>query len=176
MPDPVIRVSAALLGAVFAWAGVMKLFRWDAWRSGLQRYGLGAFEWAAAVVVPSLELLVVVGLATGYSRASAALTLALLGSFSLAVLRARSEEGDRLPCNCFGSDARRDYRTMLLRNVLLGIPAALILLGGEDSSLFGDARFPDASEALAAGLVGIGVLLVGWMVRVVATMADGDKR
>jgi methylamine utilization protein MauE len=175
MQDITVRIAAGLLGAVFAWAGIAKLVRWTTWRTGLRRYRLGRAESAAAVTVPVLELMVVAGLIGGFSLAAAALTLALLAGFCLAVLRARSAEGDRLPCNCFGADSAHDYRTMLLRNGLLGIPAAVILLSGEDFFLFGDTRLPSASEAIPVALVGVGVLLGAWMIRAVATMTGGEE-
>lgn len=173
MPDITLRIAAGVLGLVFVWAGSAKLVRWQTWRTGLRRYQLGTWATPAVVVVPILELTVVAGLIGGFSLAASALTLALLAGFCLAVLRARTAAGDRLPCNCFGADSAHDYRTMLVRNGLLGVPAAMILLSGEDFYLFGDARLPSASEAIPVALIGVGLLLGLWMVRVVSTMANG---
>jgi hypothetical protein len=169
----ILRPAAFALVAVFAWAGVAKVLRWKTWRSGLHRYHLGRGESAVAVAVPCLELAVVSGLIAGRSLAAAALTVALLAGFCLALLRARSAEGDRLPCNCFGGNTALDYRTMLLRNGILGIPAALLLIARKDFLLFDGIRAPTTGEAIPIALVAVGVVFVIWMVRVVATLAWG---
>jgi hypothetical protein len=173
MPLTILRPAALVLAVVFAWAGVAKVIRWGTWRSGLGRYRLGRGEPAASVAVPGLEFAVVGGLIAGRSLAAAALTLALLAGFCLALLRARSSEGDRLPCNCFGRNSALDYKTMLLRNTILGIPAAMILIGGKDFLLLDDLKAPTTGEAIPIALVAVGVVFVVWMVRVVVTLAGG---
>jgi hypothetical protein len=173
MPLTIVRPAAFVLAAVFAWAGVAKVLRWKTWRSGLHRYHVGRGEFAAAIAVPCLELVVVSGLIAGRSLVAAALTLALLAGFCLALLRARSAEGDRLPCNCFGGNNALDYRMMLLRNGIVGIPAALILIAGKDFLLFDGIRAPTTEEAIPIALVALGVVFVVWMVRVVVTLTGG---
>jgi methylamine utilization protein MauE len=176
MSPMILRPAAFVLALVFAWAGVAKLIRWRTWRVGLRRYRLGSWERAASVGVPAVELAVLAGLMAGRSRAAAALTLAMLSGFCLALLRARSAEGDRLPCNCFGTHSVFDYRTLLLRNGLLGVPAAVILIADKDFSLFDDLSLPTAGEALPAALVAIGVLFVAWTVRVVFLLSGGGEK
>lgn len=107
----------------------MKLIRYERWTAIVDRYALPSVLGAIAKpTVPIAELAIaVVGLfvspAIGASAALAALAL-----FSLAVLRARRINGDKLPCGCFGGSEERHYRTMILRNGLLGALAAAILL------------------------------------------------
>lgn len=176
MPPTIVRPAAFVLAVVFAWAGVAKVLRWKTWRSGLHRYHLGRVESAVAIAVPCLELAVVSGLIAGRSLAAAAVTLALLAGFCFALLRARSAEGDRLPCNCFGGNSALDYRTMLLRNGILGIPAALILIAGKDFLLFHGIGAPTTGEAIPIALVAVGIVFVVWMVRVVVTLAGARDK
>lgn len=176
MTDTGVVLAAGILATVFAWAGTAKLVRWKTWRDGLRRYRLGVAEVPATVGVPILELAIVAGLVAGFSRAAASLTLALLAGFCLAVLRARSITGDRLPCNCFGGDSAQDYRTMLVRNGLLGIPAAVLLIRGSDFFLFGDTRLPSASDVIPLVLVGMGIVLAAWMLRVLSVLAGGGEK
>jgi uncharacterized membrane protein YphA (DoxX/SURF4 family) len=173
MPLTILRPAALMLAVVFAWAGVAKVLRWKTWRSGLHRYHMGRGESVVAIAVPCLELAVVSGLIAGRSLAASALTLALLAGFCVALLRARSAEGDRLPCNCFGGNSALDYKTMLLRNGILGIPAALILIGGKDFLLLDGLRGPTTGEAIPIALGAVGVVFVIWMVRVVVTLSGG---
>jgi hypothetical protein len=173
MPHIAVRFAAFLLAAVFAWAGVAKLVRWSNWREGLRRYRFGPLELPLAAVVPVSELAVVAGLVAGLTRASAALTLGMLAGFSGAVVRARTFEGDQLPCNCFGRSPAHDYRTLLVRNGLLGVPATAILIAGEDFYLFGATPWPSTAEAVPVTLVGLGLLLGGWMVRAISTLSSG---
>lgn len=154
-----------LLGVAFFWAAIAKASRPSAWRAALLGYAL-----PRPLVVPVLVLVPALELVTGFllsaggdaSKAGAALAVALLAAFSLAVLRARQVRGDRLPCGCFGGSGSRDYRLMLVRNVFLGAVAAAILLVPRVARY--ELEAPDSSQALPALLVGVGVALVGWLV------------
>jgi hypothetical protein len=95
-------------------------------------------------------------------RAGAALAVALLAAFSLVVLRGRSRQGEKLPCGCFGRSRERDYRTMLLRNALLGLLAAVVLLSEREGSALAGVSLPDGAELFPALLVAIGVLVAAW--------------
>jgi hypothetical protein len=162
MPEVTGRIAALLLGFLFLWAAAAKVLRWHAWVRALTTYSIGRWESLVRVVVPAAELLVGILLIAGAARVGAALALAMLAAFCLAVLRARALRGDRLPCGCFGRDERRDYRTMLLRNCLLGGLAAVVLLTETAPPLDG-VRVPGAGEVLPAILVGVGVLLAAWV-------------
>lgn len=143
---------------VFAWSAVAKLIRHGTWRGVLARYRLGRWGALVAVAVPPVELAVPALILGGATRAGAALALLLLVPFSLAVLRARALEGDRLPCGCFGKANTRDYRTVLARNAGLGVLSGVILLGGPDVSLAEGMTFPSTSELLPAALVATGLV------------------
>jgi hypothetical protein len=161
----VLPVVPFLLAVAFFWAAIAKASRPSAWRNALLGYRLPkGVVTPALVLVPVLEIVAGVLLSSGgdASKAGAALSVALLAAFSLAVLRARSLQGDRLPCGCFGGSGGRDYRLMLVRNAVLGSVAALVLLVPRVASYEID-RLP-ASDVLPAVMVAVGVLLIAWLV------------
>jgi hypothetical protein len=156
------RIAALLLGSLFLWAAAAKALRWQSWMRALTTYSLGRWQSPVGVTVPAAELIVGILLVAGPAQIGAALALSVLAAFCLAVLRARALGGDRLPCGCFGRDERRDYRTMLLRNSLLGGLAAIVLLSQTELPL-DRVRVPGAGEVLPVILVGLGVLLAAWV-------------
>ncbi|MDP9233272.1 MAG: hypothetical protein M3P01_01820, partial [Actinomycetota bacterium] len=105
---------------------------------------------------------VVALLGTGHARAGAALTMALLAGFSLALVSARQSQGNRLPCGCFGRATLHDYRLLVARNAGLACLAGIILIGGRDRLLTGSLR-PNATSLLPAALAGLGVVMVLWI-------------
>ena len=163
MSGPVAIACALLLACVFAWAALAKLVRPARWRSALGRYGLGdRIERVAAYGVPAAEATAALLLLWGDARVGAALGLALVAAFSLAVLRARSLSGDRLPCGCFGGASTRDYREMLGRNALLAAASAVVLLAGRrDIAL----TLPAGGDRIAPTLTAGGLALLLWLVR-----------
>lgn len=166
MPDPFLRVAAALLGATFAWAALTKVFRRQRWRDALRAYDLPARTAAVgAAAVPSLELAAAALLLSGRTKIGAALTVSLLAAFSAAVLHVQQRRGGRLPCGCFGRATERDYRFMLFRNALLGALAAALLLAGGDVWFAAGVSAPSTGEALPAMLVVLGIALCLWLAR-----------
>lgn len=161
------QVSSLLLVVTFAWASAAKVLRWRRWRDALARYRLGgALERVALVGVPVAEALVVVLLVMGLVKIGAALVMALISAFSLAVVRARGFEGDRLPCGCFGRATARDYREMLVRNALLAFLAAVVLLiavvaGARNVTL----PYPSGGDVVPAALVVAGLAVGVWLLR-----------
>lgn len=154
----------SLLAVAFFWAAVAKASRPSAWRTALLGYRLpDGIVAPALVLVPVFEILTAVLLSGGgtATRAGAALSVALLAAFSLAVLRARRLRGDRLPCGCFGGTGSRDYRLMLVRNAFLGAVAALVLLVPRVARY--ELEAPPASQLVPALLVAVGVALLGWL-------------
>lgn len=153
-------LPALLLAVAFAWAALAKAARPRAWKAALDGYALSRpVRGTAFFVVPAAEagavaLLLLGGHAT---RAGAALSVALLSAFSLAVLRARRLGGDRLPCGCFGGNGSRDYRLMLVRNSVLAVVAAAALSTRHELDV------PRGDEVLPAVLAGLGLALVGWL-------------
>jgi uncharacterized membrane protein YphA (DoxX/SURF4 family) len=169
VPDVTIRIASALLGAVLLWSGAAKLLRWQAWKVTLRGYRLPRpVEAMAAPGVIVAELGIATLLLAGVTRVGAALALALLSAFSLAILRARSLQGDRLPCGCFGGRDERDYRALLIRNAILEGIAALLLVGGEDVSIVDGIRGPGASELVPAAFVALALVVIVWMIFQVA--------
>ncbi len=166
MPDPLLWICQALLASVLGWAAVAKVAQWGAWRSSLSSYGIPRpMEGPVAILVPLAEAEVVAFVLVGLTRVAMAAALALLAGFCLAVLRARSRAGDRLPCGCFGKTEARDYRLMLVRNAALGVVAGAVLLAGREASPVSPSEVPPADEILPALLAAAGIVLGAWMLK-----------
>jgi hypothetical protein len=163
-------VAGLLLAAVFAWAGLIKLARPTAWRSALQAYALPPkVRPVAARIVPAAEIGVAAVLAFGALRLGSAAALAMLGAFSIAILRARRFHGSTLPCGCFGAVRSRPVRHLLARNALLaalGVVAMLAPWGGAPIAL------PGTSQILPALLTAAGAGLVALAAREVAALRE----
>jgi hypothetical protein len=171
-----VLLACSALGLVFAWSAVAKLARFQEWSSTLARYRLGdGVTKIARVGVPLVEIATAALLLTSVSRAGAASTLLLVAGFSLAILRARRVEGDRLPCGCFGKAKARDYRVMLMRNALLAVLAAVILLSGREVAVLGSLGAPGGADALPVLLVGVGAVSAAWMVWAITSMSRGGR-
>lgn len=169
-----LPLAPFLLAAAFFWAAIAKASRPAAWRAALLGYRLpGPLVMPALVLVPVAEITAGVLLSAGgvAGKAGAALAVALLAAFSLAVVRARRLTGDRLPCGCFGGSGTRDFRLMLVRNAALGAVAAAILLVPAVARYELEAL--EGSQLLPALLVALGVVLIAWLV---ATLARGPGR
>lgn len=163
MPDTLARIASLLLALALGWAAVAKLLDLAQWKTALASYALPeVVERPARVAVPVAEIAIAVTLLALSPRAGAAASLAVLALFSLAIVRARSEQGDRLPCGCFGGTRERHYKTMMARNAGLGILAAIVLGGPRDAGL---PAAPSSAELLPALLVVMGaalIVLVAW--------------
>lgn len=165
MSDIAIRVLALALSATFGWSALAKGWRFDDWRAVLAGYRLPApIAVLARLLVPLTEFGIAVSLLAGAVRLGAAASLLLLGAFSIAILRARALQGDKLPCGCFGATKIRDYRFSLLRNAGLAVLAVALLLRGEDGSPLTGFAAPSGSETIAVALVAVGGGLIAWMV------------
>lgn len=165
MPEIAVRVFALALSVIFAWSALAKFIRFDKWRAVLAGYRLPApLELGARLLVPAVEVAVAVSLVTGAVRLGAASSLLLLAAFSIAILRAKALQGDKLPCGCFGKTKTRDYRFSLMRNAGLAVIAAALLFRGEDGSPLDGLATPSGSEGIAAFLVIAGSTLTAWMV------------
>jgi uncharacterized membrane protein YphA (DoxX/SURF4 family) len=163
MPTSSILLFSAALAAIFTWAALAKIVGFSRWRAALAEYRLPA-SGVVAVGVPVSEGICVALLVAGRTRAGAALVLALVAAFSAAVIRAREQEGEKLPCGCFGGTGRRDYRTMLTRNATLVLLAGALMIEGRDVELLGRIGSPAASDVLPAVLAIIGVVVLAWFV------------
>lgn len=164
MPDPLLFVIELVLVLTFGWAVVAKLVHWGSWTQSLVAYGFPErTRPAVALLVPVAELVVAILVLAGPIRVGLAATLLLVSAFSLGILRARSLQGDQLPCGCFGGTESRDYRLLLVRNAFLGALAGIALVGGASESVVSLAEVPSSSELLPALLVTAGVALVSWL-------------
>ncbi len=117
---------------MFAWAAVAKLVRFAAWRTAVEGgYGLPRpLAAGARYGAPAAEAAVATLLLGGAVQAGASLALALTGVFGVAILRARSRVGRRLPCGCFGGRSAHDYRAMLALDLALAAAAVVVLASG----------------------------------------------
>ena len=175
MSATLFRIVALGLSATFAWSAIVKLFRAGEWRGALGGYRLPRFmELGARFGVPAAEALIAAALLSGAVRLGAAASLALLAAFSIAILRARSLQGDKLSCGCFWRTKKRDYRLSLVRNAALALLAALLLARGEDVSPLQGFAAPSGSEVIAFVLVVAGIFFIGWMLRSVARIGRMD--
>ncbi|MGH2821060.1 MAG: MauE/DoxX family redox-associated membrane protein [Actinomycetota bacterium] len=176
MAETLVRIASLLLGVAFGWAALAKVVSFREWRGALGRYGLTRLlEPAAAFGVPVVEAATAALLLLGSMELGAALALALISSFSLAVLRARALRGDRLPCGCFGRASVRDYRVMLARNALLGALAAVVIVGGPPDGL--SPGMPSPGELVPAALALAGIAAGLWTARqAMASMRRGGHR
>lgn len=175
MPDIAWKLAALLLVAAFSWSVAAKLIRLSVWRETLARYRLPRLLGSLALAgAPASELIAAGMILVGLLHAGAALVLFLLAAFSLAVLRLRTIEGDRLPCGCFGKTKVRDYRLILARNAALGLAAAVVLGAPRDADIYAGMSVPRASEVLPATLVLLGIALAVWLaVTVVSSFRKG---
>lgn len=163
MPETFARAASVALVIAFAWAGIAKLINFASWRTVLGSYGFPErVRSVVAVATPIVELIVAGVILFISPRIGAVLTVAALALFSLAILNARTLNGDRLPCGCFGSSSERDYKTMLLRNAVLGAVAAAVLLSENDieSALL---TVPTGTEVVPAVLAFAGCVLIVWV-------------
>jgi len=180
MTDPFTFVSALALAIAFGWAAISKLANFQRWRRALRGYALpSGLERTALLGTPALEAVAVGLILTGPLELAGALSLALLAGFSVVVLRARATQGDRLPCGCFGGTSERDYRLMLVRNAVLGLPAGILMLSG-NSGLIDRLESFEGSDALPLGLVLLAGGLIVWitmgLLEMINTRAKPSKR
>ena len=161
MPETIARIASLLLAGAFAWAALAKLSGFGAWRNVLAGYGIPErLRPSVSVAVPLGELVIAFVTVLVAAQIGALLSLMALAGFSLAILRARSLQGDRLPCGCFGGADVRSYKTMMLRNVLLALLAGTVLLGDVTASR---PSLPGAGESIPAVLTIVGAALIVWV-------------
>lgn len=167
VPSPLATVAAWLLTATFGWAVVAKSFDRVAWTSAVTGFGFrGRLAYALVFAVPLAEVAVVGLFLVGSVKAGAALTLALVASFSIAIVRVRAtSQRDKVPCGCFGGTKSADYRLLLGRNAGLACLSAVILLAPRSTSL----SLPEGTEIVPTALVVVAAVLLVWMTSQAAT-------
>lgn len=176
MSESFTFVAATFLAIAFGWAALAKLLGYERWRRALSGYELpGTLERIARPGTIGLEAVVAALVLTGPLPVAGSLALGLLSAFCVLILRARAARGDRLPCGCFGSTSERDYRLMLMRNVALAIPAAVLMLS-DRSGLVGQLASIEGSEVLPLVLVLLAGGLVVWITTGLSESLSGRTR
>jgi predicted transporter len=98
---------AALVGAVFLFAGVQKAMSWSMWRSDASSQGV---PFVVAMSVPAIEVALGVALITLPPTGEVLMSsLVVLCAFTVHLAR-RIHLRDEVPCGCFGSRRRRPPR------------------------------------------------------------------
>jgi sulfite exporter TauE/SafE len=158
--ETAVVVASWALALVFGWAALIKLARFPMWRATLLAHALPRpLQMLALPFVPVAEAAVPVLALYGQPRLSSALTVALLIVFSAAVIHGRIRQGGKLPCGCFGQRQVRDYRALLLRNLALGMTAAIVLAGEPGRPLLAGLRGPHLRETVPVLLLLLGLAL-----------------
>jgi hypothetical protein len=140
----------ATLAVVFGWAAVAKIAGWNRWRRALSAHALPPpVERVAAWGVPAAESLVPILTLLGRERAAAALAVASVALFSIALVRSATRDGVHVACGCFGR-ASIDVRVALARDLALAAAASVSFALAAPDPAF---RLPEASDALPAVLV-----------------------
>jgi hypothetical protein len=117
--------AAAILAVSFAWAALSKIAGWSRWRRTLAAHALPPLPArVAAWGVPAAESLVPILGLLGRPRAAAAVALASIVVFTLALVRLALRDGPRVACGCFGRGSI-DVRLALARNVAIALAAAV---------------------------------------------------
>jgi hypothetical protein len=142
--------AAAILAVSFAWASISKVTGWSRWRRTLASHAFPpAMDRVAAWAVPMAESLVPILALLGRPRAAAAVALASIVAFSVALVRLAVRDGGRVACGCFGRGSI-DVRVALARNLAIAVIAAA---AWRSSSADPVLRLPHGSDTLPALLV-----------------------
>jgi Methylamine utilisation protein MauE len=160
----VAPLAAAVLGAAFGWSAGAKIARPASWRRVLAVDGLPPWVQRTSVIgVPVAEVAIVGLVMVGMHRTAGIVALAILAVFSAAILQARRRFGNVVACGCFGTSIARDYRILLLRNVLLAGGASIAALGDVDAPRINVPGLPTVGDALPAALAVTGIVVAAWM-------------
>jgi len=170
-------LAAAVLAVAFGMAGLSKVARRLTWRRALTSYALPAsVERAAVVGVPVIELGVTTLVLLGFASTAGLASLLLLVAFSIVIVLGRLRLGTRLDCGCFGSEAARDYRALLGRNVALAVAAAVAWRLAVDEPVAGRPAAPRGADLIPAVLVLAGLGLAIWVgVQAMALVRRGSE-
>lgn len=125
-----VRVVAALLGALLVYAGATKLFAMAEFAQEIANYRfLPSLAPYLAATLPGVEITVGLALVmapTAWRRAAALASLPLLGAFTVAVTQALFR-GIDIACGCFGQGSASISGLTVARNLGL-LAAALVVL------------------------------------------------
>ena len=169
--NALLLTARCLLAAVFLVAAFGKFFDLAGARRALEEFGApsGAAR-LGGVALPVAEAAVAVALLIRPSaRWGAAGALLLLLVFIGGVARAMSQ-GRAPDCHCFGQiHSEPAGPSTLIRNVLLAVPAAVVIVGGDGPSLDGGLGSLDGTQA---GLVATAVLAAALALAVAQLRSD----
>jgi peroxiredoxin len=163
----VVLGARVLLAVVFATAGVAKLRDRPGSRNALRGFGIPEFAVpAGAVLLPVAELATAVALVPEASAQWGGLAaLILLVGFTAGITNAMAR-GDAPDCHCFGQlHSEPAGRRTLIRNALLVVPAALVVVEGPGPTVDGWIQARTAAELVAVAVSAIAVLLAAWVLR-----------
>jgi hypothetical protein len=159
-------LAAAVVAGTFAWSAAAKAVARRRWRSVLAARRLpDAARRVATWAVPAAEALVPALAVLGFRRASAALALALLGAFTVDVVRVRLVVGPDVACGCFGGRRTVPASVQLARNAALGAAAALAVAAAVDRPAIAWPSVPRGVDLLPAAIAATGLAaaaLVAW--------------
>jgi len=165
--DSVLVVLQLLLAAVFAVAGVAKLFDLSGARSALYDFGVTPrLVPVGAVLLPLVEVGTAVALVfPPTARWGAAVALLLLAGFMVGIARALAQ-GRAPDCHCFGQvhSAPAGSGT-LVRNGVLAVFALVVLIFGPAPAVDEWTADWSAAELVAFGLGALAAGLAGYSVR-----------
>jgi uncharacterized membrane protein YphA (DoxX/SURF4 family)/thiol-disulfide isomerase/thioredoxin len=171
--DALLLTLRCLLATVFLVAAVGKLLDRQGSRRALQEFGvpdrlIGGAGW----LLPVAELSVTASLLIRPSaRWGAGGALLLLAVFIAAVAHAISR-GQAPDCHCFGQiHSEPAGRSTLIRNLVLAIPAVVILVAGSGPSLDGGVRSLNGDQL---ALVTVSILAA--LLALVVAQLWGDRR
>jgi peroxiredoxin/uncharacterized membrane protein YphA (DoxX/SURF4 family) len=165
--DSLLLAAQLLLAAVFAFAGVAKLFDLPGSRRALVEFGVP--ERAAPVaglLLPLAELAIAVGLvlhptARWAGLAAFILLLAFIGGIANAMRRGRAPD-----CNCFGQvHSAPAGRSTLARNGVLAVLAAIVAWQGPAPAIDTWVADRTGAELLAIGVALLVLAAAAWALR-----------
>ena len=159
--NTVLVVARVGLAFVFAVAAFGKLADMRGWRTALEGFNVPRqLVPTVAVVLPIAELASVLTLLLEPTvPIGAALALALLLAF-IGGITAALRRGTRPDCHCFGQLQSEPVGTeTLVRNVLLGAVAVLVLIGGPGPAIDGWARTSNGNLVALAAVSLIAIVL-----------------
>jgi peroxiredoxin len=152
-----VSLSQLVLAAAFAVAAAAKLADLPGTRGAVESFGVPRrLSPAVAGLLPVVELTIAATLLpVATARWAALAAIALLLVFSAAIVRIL-RRGATVDCNCFGGLTQTEVgRGTLVRNLVLGLLAAFVAVGGESVGAFGWVTAPAPGDRVVI------VLLVG---------------
>ncbi|MGI8730715.1 MAG: TlpA family protein disulfide reductase [Solirubrobacteraceae bacterium] len=160
--DLLLICVCGALALVFIAAGVGKLLDPSGSRTALQGFGVsGRWSGVAVRLLPVAELAVAAALLTQpLARIGAAAALLLLAAFIFGVGNAL-RQGRAPDCHCFGQlHSAPAGRGTIVRNVVLAVPALLVVVAGPGDALAGLSTEGSALVAVSALAVALAVATI----------------